>query len=64
MQTVNSAQALSLPSFTGILFVLFFLCFFFFKGKIMAIKANLEGIKSDVKLRSRSLKTGLIGSAV
>lgn len=30
----------------------------------MAIKANLEGIKSDVKLRSRSPKTGLIGSAV
>ena len=30
----------------------------------MAIKGNLEGIKSDVKLRSQSLKTGLIGPVV
>lgn len=30
----------------------------------MAIKGNLERIKSDVKLRSQSLKTGLIGSVV
>lgn len=30
----------------------------------MAIKANLERIKSDVKLRSQSLKTGLIGLVV
>lgn len=30
----------------------------------MAIKGNLERIKSDVKLRSYSLKTGLIGLVV
>lgn len=30
----------------------------------MAIKGNLERIKSDVKLRSQSLKTGLIGPVV
>lgn len=30
----------------------------------MAIKGNLERIKSDVKLRSKSLKTGLIGLVV